>query len=647
MTTNEARPEDGGQEAQPWPPTLEQAAVIGHSSDLHARLLAGPGTGKSATLIRFLVRVADQEGRTGRLLTFTRAATNELGLKVIEEGALLGRPSTIHSFSISTLLGNPGTSGLPEPIRIADDWERKQLIHPHLRRIVGCNVRTIQRCEAEMASNWEGLAPEVDPRVPDDVRARFVGAWEEHRRVCGYSLLAELPFRLLRALEDHPDLDLGEWDFLVVDEYQDLNRCDLRVLQEITHHGRALIAAGDDDQSIYSFRKAHPVGIQQFLTDYPGAAEYTLTTSQRCGRQILGWASHVISGLPGRPPRPALTSAPHCGDGETRYLRFANWNREVEGVARLVAWLVNDCEISPEDIAVMFRTNHNNVWSAPLVAQLTARKIPVVNPEEVKALLAEPENRRMLAVARLVADREDSLAWWTLFQLTAGIGDAVRDHFYHSAADNNTTFAAQLLREHQIGYPDLSTRHRGQVRQVVESVLPLLDEVEADFADLGDGGWGQWMADRTDVLGLADQSFLDLLVELDEHIDRAEGLGRFIGQIQPVGRDLRSGRPARAVRLMTMAASKGLTVRAAIVVGVEEGIIPRPDADTGEERRLLYVAMTRATEYLFLTWSGRRTGPTARAGRPWVARGRNRSPFLTHGPVASEDGEAYLWTIDS
>lgn len=625
-----------------WTPTPEQVAVIGHDSTRNARLLAGPGTGKSATVIRFLARVAEQDGRTGRLLTFTRAATNELRHKVIEHGDGLGRPSTIHSFSISTLLANPGTSGLPEPIRIADDWERKQLIHPHLRQLVGCNVKTIERCEVEMASNWEGLTTEMDPRVPDDVRARFVGAWDQHRRVFGYSLLAELPFRLLRALEDHPDLDLGTWDFLVVDEYQDLNRCDLRVLQEIFQRGRVLIAAGDDDQSIYSFRKAHPVGIQQFPTDYPGADDYTLTTSQRCGRRILAWASHVISGLPGRPPRPALASAPHCGEGETRYLRFDNWNREAEGVARLVAWLINDRGIAPEDIAVMFRTNHNNVWSTPLTAQLTARGVPVVNPEEVTEMLAEPENRRMLAVARLVADRDDSLAWSTLLKLADGIGDAVRNHFYERAASASTTFAAQLLEEHHLGYPDLSTRHRNRVRHVVDSVLPLLDEVEADLAELGDAGWGQWMVDRTDVLGPAEQRFLDLLIELDAQIDRTEGLGRFIGQIQPVGKDVRSGRPAQAVRLMTMASSKGLTVRAAIVVGVEEGIIPRPDGDLGEERRLLYVAMTRTTEYLYLTWSGRRTGPTARAGRPWVARGRNRSPFLTHGPVGSEDGEGYL-----
>lgn len=96
---------------------------------------------------------------------------------------------------------------------------------------------------------------------------------------------------------------------------------------------------------------------------------------------------------------------------------------------------------------------------------------------------------------------------------------------------------------------------------------------------------------------------------------------------------------------MTMASSKGLTVRAAVIVGVEEGVVPLADRDPGEERRLLYVAMTRATDFLYATWSGQRIGPTARTGAPRVGGGRNRSPLLTHGPVQSEDGSAYLTAI--
>jgi superfamily I DNA/RNA helicase len=271
--------------------------------------------------------------------------------------------------------------------------------------------------------------------------------------------------------------------------------------------------------------------------------------------------------------------------------------------------------------------------------------VPVVNRSEVKEMLAEVRNRRMMAVARLVANRVDSLGWWTVLHLSEGIGSAVRDHFYVRASKANISFAEQLLEDHRRGYPGLAAAQRNRTNSAVDAVLPLLDEVRAEQADLGEGGWGRWLLDRAGVLGGCEGRFANLLLELDDHVDPSEGLGRFLGQVQPVGEDLRSGRPAQAVRLMTMTASKGLTVRAAIVVGVEEGIIPRPRADLAEERRLLYVAMTRSTEYLYLTWAGRRTGPTARAGEARVARGRNRSPLLTHGPVRSEDGATYLDSI--
>ncbi|HLG66560.1 MAG TPA: ATP-dependent helicase [Acidimicrobiales bacterium] len=625
-----------------WPPTEEQQRVIDHDPSRHARILAGPGTGKSATVIRLMLRLG-AEGRHGRLLTFTRAATNELKEKVAEHPEVLDPPSTVHSFAIATLLANPGSSGLPEPIRIADDWEWNELIRVHLGFLIDCGVRLVNRARDEMASNWESLEENEDPNLPEDVRNRFAGAWEQHRRVFGYSLLSELPFRLLRALEDHEALDLGQWEFLVVDEYQDLNQCDLSVLKQITYRGRALIGAGDDDQSIYSFRRAHPIGIRRFVEDdYPGADDYSLTISQRCATSVLQWARHVIEGLPGRPTRPQLTAAPHCVPGEARYLRFNTWDQEVEGVAKLVKWLTAVKGIPPEDVAIMFRSNNNDAWSEPLAERLRAEGVPVVDTAEVAEILGERSNRRLLALARLVVNKEDSLAWWTMLHLEHGIGPAVRDHFYDGAVAADHRFVDQLLAEHARGYPDLPNAQRQRVRSVVQPTLELIERVDLEAADLGDGGWGRWLADQAESFGGCEDRFVSLLHDLDDVVDRQEGLGRFLSQVQPVGRDIRSGRSAGAVRLMSMASSKGLTVRAAIVVGVEEGVVPHPTGHPDEERRLLYVAMTRSTEYLYLTWSGRRTGPTARTGAPRVAAGRNRCPLLTHGPVASTDGRVYL-----
>ena len=626
-----------------WKPTPEQQAIIAHDAACNARVLAGPGTGKSATVIRMMLEMADNGAGRGKLLTFTRAATNELKEKVAEHPEALASPSTVHSFAISTMLANPEASGLPEPLRIADDWEWKELIRFHLRDLVGCDVENIRQARDEMASNWESLEPTIDHELPVEVRNRFAGIWERHRLVFGYSLLAELPFRLLHALEDHPDLRLGDWEVMVVDEYQDLNFCDISVLKQISERGRCLVAVGDDDQSIYSFRRAYPVGIQRFVEDdYPGAANYTLSISHRCGPKILNWARYVIEGLSDRPPRPPLKPASHCSPGEARYLRFTSGIAEARGAARLVEWLMHSKGIAPEDIAVLFRANRYNMWSKPLNQELRNREIPVINPDEVSQMLSEPLNRRVLAIARLLVDRNDSLAWWTILQLTHGIGPKVRNHFYDRALSQSTTFANQLLSEYSDEFPELQPASRNRALSAIRPVLQLIGKVDVSGADLGDGGWGTWLAKRAGDFGGCEDRFHDLLVDLDEAVDRSEGLGRFLSQIQPVGKDLRTGRAAQAVRLMTMASSKGLTVRAAIVVGVEQGIVPYPDSDPDEERRLLYVAMTRSTEFLYLTWAGTRTGPTARTGTEKVASGRNRSPLLVHSPVRSEPADDYL-----
>src|SRR5438034_10717576 len=111
-------------------PTDEQQAVLAHDCRQHARLRAGPGTGKSATIVALIDQLlgADDAPRL-RLLTFTRAATGELAKKVSEHPAAAAeRPSTIHSFAISVLMQNPGAANLPAPLRIADGWEYETVV---------------------------------------------------------------------------------------------------------------------------------------------------------------------------------------------------------------------------------------------------------------------------------------------------------------------------------------------------------------------------------------------------------------------------------------------------------------------------------------------------------------------------------------
>ncbi len=625
-------------------PTPEQQRILGHRPGRHARILAGPGTGKSATLVALMNELLQEVPRPRiRLLTFTRAATAELAKRVSEHPAAAAeRPSTIHSFAISILLSNLGSGDFPEPLRIADDWEDENIVLPTLARRAGVKVRRLKKLIRELSSNWESLREDEVPGIDPAERALFTGAWGEHREVFGYTLLAELPYRLMMALNDYPGLVGIDYDLLVVDEYQDLNACDLEVLRLVAARGCSIIGAGDDDQSIYSLRKAAPEGIRRFLEDYEGAIDYPLSVTQRCGSTIVDWANYVIEGDPGRPrDRPRLAPCADSPTGEVALLSFADQAVEAEGVAQLVHKLINVEGIPAKEILILLRGDYLGIFSQPIKAELDILEIPYSDPDAVKRVLAEPANRRIIEIFRLLDNPEDSLAWAALLKLERGIGDVFIDRIYQRARRDRTRFGLALLGAFEEGFPDGPAAPAGRASRLVEETLSWIDS-HRGIRDSADPVWGQIILDAAaDGLPAPTQEFIELLHSLDELIEFEQGLGTYLNQIAPLGRDIALAESS-GVRIMTMGGAKGLTVEAAIISALETGIIPRPETDLGEERRLLYVAMTRAKQYVYGTWAQCRFGPTARSGETRVGMLRRHSYFLDGGPVRSQDGPNYI-----
>lgn len=579
-----------------------------------------------------------------RMLTFTRAATGELANRLEDHpAAIVERPSTIHSFAISVLLRNGKVGDLPRPLRIADDWERHKIVRPTLARRAGVRVKRLDLLLWELAANWESLVEHEEPEIDAAERAHFMGAWQEHRAIYGYTLLSELPYALRGALRDHPDLKGVKYDVLLVDEYQDLNACDLEVLKRIADRGCSIISAGDDEQSIFSFRKAAPEGILRFFVDYPDGIDYPLSITQRCGRSIVDWANFVILGDPDRDPeRPILTCADGSPPGETALLSFTSDEGEAKGVATLVERLIAEEGLQPSEILILLRSDYLTMFSRPIRKELDRRKVPVSDPDEIKHMMAEETNRKFLEVIRLMVNRADSLAWASLIELTGGIGRAFVDHIYGLAHDGKIGFGTALLAAYADEFPDAPAASRGRAMALLDRVIPWLDAHKPPD-DMPDKGWGRWatgLADA-DVLPTPSPEFRDLLLELDTLAEADQVLGRFMAQVQPLGEDLASARSG-GVRIMGMGRAKGLTVRATIVAAVEDNVIPRPAADVAEERRLLYVAMTRARSFLYVTWARRRRGPTARSGMEQVWELRRHSRFLDSGPVESRDGPRFL-----
>ena len=622
----------------------QQIAFVEHDPTLSARVLAGPGTGKSFTAVQFLERLAvENPGFRVRMLTFTRAATAEFATKMDDadlSGLGIVRPATVHSFALSTLL-RIGSSTLPMPLRIPGKWETEELIRPHLSRRLKADgyqratPTIVRRIEEEMSAGWQSLDPldELYTDIDPVLGAAYVGLWKQHRRRFGYVLLAELPYAAGLALEDHGTESI-ELDLLLVDEYQDLNMADIKMIRLIHEGGVAVISLGDDDQSIYGNRLAAPEGILRFPEEFNTELDYPLTESRRCGKSILEAARAVIEAQPGRFTKPPLVPMAGAPDGTYAYLRFPSAFAELEGVASIIASRVG-AGVDPKDIAVITRSRAKD-WADWLKSHLDVHGVSLAWTGWVEDVLEEHEVRRSLARAHIRLESNDSLALWTLLHISNGIGVTFIDYVYDRVAANET-FGAALLRLFGDEFPDLAYG-RTRIQRLITETLEAVDDMDPSAAELDERGWGGWLLERMDRSSISEDA-----ARLFEMVGRAvsadEGLAGFLSQLEPVGKDLAAAEGS-GVRVMTMYSSKGLTVNTALVLAVEEGIVPfdRPGCDEAEERRLLYVAMTRATEMCVLTYAQRRIGPSARIGSTNVGT-RNRSPFLSGLPGTAGDAQ--------
>ncbi len=346
----------------------------------------------------------------------------------------------------------------------------------------------------------------------------------------------------------------------------------------------------------------------------------------------------MIGGDTKRPTKTPLTPRKDAPLGEVALLAFDDQDKEAAGVADLVTQLISQ-GVPAGEILILSRTDRSGGFSKPIKKLLLARGVDAYNPDYVDDLLAEPSNRRFLERVRLLVDEDDSIAWASLFHLVKGISKTFHDHIVQCSVDARKTFGATLLAERDKNFPGAPKVSSGRAGTLVDEIRRWVSE---NRPPSGEVSWGRWLTVlRTDPEWTPSTELGKLLVALDDLTETESELSRYLGQVAPLGRDLALAQD-QGVRFMTMMGSKGLTVRATILIGAEDGLIPRPEADLAEERRLLYVALTRSTESVFCTWARRRYGQTARVGARLVGGLRQPSAFFRSGPVCSQDGRQYL-----
>jgi DNA helicase-2/ATP-dependent DNA helicase PcrA len=630
--------------------TDEQKRAAAHEG-AHARLLAGPGTGKTRALTRhamFLVESLGIPPEKILVITFTRAATEELRNRLRAEfgpTAKLPIISTLHSFALKTVLANSARVRLPSPIRIADDYEERNIIQKDLKAILGLErIKQVSELLHLLSADWERLTPDWEKRFPNP---QFLGAWQEHRKIFGYTLRSELVYQLKLAFTEGKLTLKDPPQHLLVDEYQDLNACDLAVIKEIAQAGAELFTAGDDDQSIYGFRFADPEGIRRFTTEYRPSDSLELAECKRCDRDILDLALYVARQDTRRIDK-AIHPADGAAAGEVQILHFENQEQEARAVAEICAWLRDRQNVNPDNILFLLRSDHNGQFSKPIRAALQAkgfRVATIIDPLEPLNCPKDDDGREqkdgriLLSLLRLCVNAEDHLAWRTLLQLRPnGIGEKAYFSLYDLARQKGIGFANALMLVRDD--PSLINRFGNKLREEMIAIEKLLSTIPNDEE------LPLEVVRRLSEQQISDKRIRDEVVSVFEKAtaaDPPDGMSELLRMIN-IAPDQQNQLEAGAINIMSMHQAKGLTTDVTFVIACEEEYLPGRASGTAidDERRLLYVSLTRARHFLFITHCRRRIGAQRHSGSRSGEEQRNLTPFLRGGPVTSRSGLDYV-----
>jgi DNA helicase-2/ATP-dependent DNA helicase PcrA len=457
---------------------------------------------------------------------------------------------------------------------------------------------------------------------------------------------------------------------ILVDEYQDLNRCDLEAVRMIAARtGADVFAAGDDDQSIYSFRQAAPAGIRSFDADYPGSSKLLLKQCMRCGQDIVRLANWLIEQEIDREPKELVSVT--AWDGAVEFVRFANQEAEAAALARAIERSV-EAGIAPERILVLAKSDASGKVFTDIAGKLEALNQKIYLPRGRKG--PDPNELQMLVSYMVLAsvladeDRVDDLALRTLLELEEnGIGGTRIARVVQYALDKQQRFSAavdacQLGVVQGVGMQSVAEAAR-RILTTASSIAPLDDEAFDDWlvrvtesisapADVFQFVLEVSRSLRGEVADLevetgdvVVESGSDLVEEIS--LKPADYVPSLLSAIAGIS-DTQPASVPDSVTFTTMHGAKGLTADVVFVLQAEEEVIPgaATGGDLDEARRLLYVSLTRARKVLVVGACLRRTGPQRFVGDQDVPD-RHFTRFLHDYPVTALTGGELIPRIEA
>jgi DNA helicase-2/ATP-dependent DNA helicase PcrA len=600
-------------------PAQREAVTAGDGPLL---VLAGAGSGKTRVIAYRIAWLLGHGLHPRHLLavTFTNKAAGEMARRVEDLLRPVGiRPpliATFHSACVRILRQHGTHLGLPAHFTIYDEDDRLALVKECMKEgeladrtfTPSAAAHRISFLKNQMTTVAEALR---DARGPWEKKGALVySRYEKRLRETGAVDFDDLLLLVVRLFTEHPEALAyyrGLWRYVLVDEYQDTNRAQYRIIRLLTSEHRNVCVVGDSDQSIYKWRGADIRNILDFEDDFPGTKVVRLEQNYRSTQTILALAAGVIAHNLQRKDKTLWTENP-AGE-PARLFRAWDEHEEASFVAQAILGLRGD-GMAWDGIAVFYRTN---AQSRVLEDALRRARIPYTIVGGVR-FYERKEIKDTLAYLRLTVNPADDVAFRRAIAAPArGIGPGTLTRLDEEAARQGRPLLAVAAA------PPADVR--GKAGRTLQDFAALIGRLAGQRRDVAPPAFIDLVLDQTGYREALRQERTPeaeaRLENLEELIAAAEDfthsaaeptLEGFLDGVALVSDvdELKDGE-AR-VTLMTLHSAKGLEFPAVFMTGLEEGVFPHarsmndPD-EIEEERRLCYVGVTRARQGLTLSWA--------------------------------------------
>jgi DNA helicase II / ATP-dependent DNA helicase PcrA len=645
------------------------------------RLVAGPGTGKSATIEKRVAHLLNNGSAANQfyVISFTRAACAELQSRIsrfceTQPCAAIAsqiRVSTMHSLALRILRSAAVLATLyPDDRMVLDDWEQENLYDIELANSIGCTPGRAAEIRLAHDAQWQTLNPQsiAQAAITNAERHGFDIYHTTRRNLYSCVLPGEMVYECVQRLQlgaIQAD-QLPPIDHLIVDEFQDLNACDQEFVRRLVANGAILFVAGDDDQSVYSFRHANPDGIINFEVSYPNSVIHNLTACFRCTPAILQPATDLISHNPGRLPKQLVSlysTANPPVQGATHVWSFPDSQTEARAIAQSCMQLIQSGMSGQEDDIVILIFNRR-LQVANIARELGNLGLPF-DPPAGEALKDETAFRAVYTLLRLVSDlttnSRDYIAYRSLLGQLHGVGATTAKSVGDQCINNHQNYRALFQLVPQPHW--LTGRAAAAVTRVQNALQQINGWTLQDTLAVRANAIGQILTGSIFIGSAQSAAHLDEWNALSASLPQEMTLGELLtffgtdevgqrsvlGEIaERLGQNPNVGQVAqKRIRILTMHGAKGLSVKIVFIPSAEQGLMPsfRAIQAVGlliEQRRLFYVSLTRAKACCIVSHSALHSGAEAFLIRQQPRVRLPRSQFLNEMRVASTNRNAGL-----